>query len=198
MINEAEPSIFRTELARVLPRDRDAWLDQRWRLAEIPDDDPELPRGCVPYLPCPVATVLAALDAAEVTSRDVFVDIGSGAGRTVLLARLLSGATCLGLEIQPTLVAAARKSADALGLDRTEFIAGDAADALRLVAHGSVFFLYCPFGGERLERLLDDLQVVAGAHPIRICCVQMPPLVRPWLERLPSATVELEAYRSTR
>ena len=172
-------------------------MDLLWDLDEIPDDDPELPRGCVPYLPCPVATVLEAVQRAAVTSSDVFVDVGSGTGKTALLANLLTGAACIGVEIQPALVQAARGRAAWLNLDRTRFVEGDAADLLRFITIGTVFFLYCPFGGDRVHRILDDLEVIARTRQIRVCCVHMPPLERPWLVPLPSTSVDLVVYRST-
>ena len=114
-----------------------------------------------------------------------------------MLANLLTGAACIGLEIQPALVQAAQGRAAWLKLDRTRFVAGDAADLLRFISTGTVFFLYCPFGGERVARILDDLEAIARTREIRICCVHMPPLDRPWLARLPSTSVELDVYRST-
>ena len=190
------PEIFRAQLSEIPPRDRDAWLDLLWEVDEIPEDDPELPRGCVPYLPCPVATVLEAVHQARVTHSDVFVDVGSGTGRTAVLANLLTGAACVGVEIQPALVAAARVRAERLNLERARFVEGDAADLLRLITIGTVFFLYCPFGGERVHRLLDDLEAIARTRPIRVCCVHMPPLERPWLVQLPSTSVDLVVYES--
>jgi SAM-dependent methyltransferase len=195
--NEVTPAIFRAKLEDVPPRDRDRWLDLLWDLDDVPDDDPELPPGCVPYLPCPVATVLEALQRANVTSNDIFVDVGSGTGRTAFLANLLTGAGCIGLEIQPALVEAARGRASWLNLDRTRFLAGDAADLLRFITIGTVFFLYCPFGGDRVHRLLDDLEEIARTRQIRICCVHMSPLERPWLVRLSSTSAGLDVYRST-
>jgi SAM-dependent methyltransferase len=122
--NQATPEIFRSILDDIPPRERDGWLDLLWDLDEIPDDDPALPRGCVPYLPCAVATVLEAVQRASVTRDDVFVDVGSGIGRTAFLANLLTGAGCIGLEIQPALVEAARGRAAWLNLDRTRFVEG--------------------------------------------------------------------------
>jgi SAM-dependent methyltransferase len=194
---QVTPALFTATLADIPPRDRDAWLDQLWDLHEIPDDDPELPRGCVPYLPCPVATVLEAVQRAHLAHNDVFVDVGSGTGRTAFLAHLLSGAGCIGLEIQPALVEAARARAAWLNLDRTRFVAGDAADLLRFITIGTVFFLYCPFGGDRVDRILDDLEAIARTRQIRLCCVHMPPLERPWLVQQPSTSVDLVVYRST-
>jgi len=183
-------------LAEIPAQERDTWLDLLWDLDAIAPDDPELPRGCVPYLPCPVATLLDALEQASVTSDDVFVDVGSGAGRATLLAHLVTGAGCIGLEIQPTLLATAQGRAVWLRLSHLRFLGGDAAETIRAVTIGTVFFLYCPFSGDRLRRFLDGLAVVARSRPIRVCCVDMPALEVPWLTRLPSASSNIDVYRS--
>ena len=191
------PAIFAAALAEIPPQDRDAWLDLLWDIDEIAADDPNLPRGCVPYLPCATATVLEAIQRAAVTSDDVFVDVGSGAGRSALLVHLTTGASCIGLEIQPGLARTAQARADWLTLSRVRFLEGDAADLVRLVAIGTVFFLYCPFGGDRLRRFLDGLEDVARARPIRVCCVDMAPLERSWLARVPATSSSVDVYRST-
>src|SRR5690349_21088555 len=72
---------FRAALLAVAPNDRDAWLDQALGLNGLPDDDAELPAGCVPYLPCAVADLLQVVEYASVCEADVFVDVGSGVGR---------------------------------------------------------------------------------------------------------------------
>lgn len=51
---EATPDLFRAALLNVPKAERDAWLDFVLGLEHLPDDGPELPRGCTPYLPCPV------------------------------------------------------------------------------------------------------------------------------------------------
>lgn len=185
---------FTTTLAELPASDREAWLDAYWDSDALPPDDPALPRGCVPYLPCSVATVLDAVRQASVTSEDVFVDVGSGAGRTALLVHLTTGASAIGVEIQPGLVRAAQGRADRLGLQRLRFVEGDAAELVRYVPIGSVFFLYCPFSGARLERFLDGLEDIARARPIRVCCVDMPPLQRPWLVRRPPTSLNIDVY----
>jgi len=190
------PAIFSAALAEIPPQARDQWLDLLCDLEEVPVDDAELPRGCVPYLPCAVATVLDAVQRAAVTSDDVFVDVGSGAGRAALLVHLATGASCVGLEIQPALVELAQERADRFRLTNVQFVVGDAADATRVMTPGTVFFLYCPFGGERLQRFLEGLQGVARSRPIRLCCVDMPPLEQRWLTRLPSTSPNLHVYRS--
>jgi len=190
------PASFAAALEAVAPEDRDEWLDLVWDIDEIPPDDPTLPRGCVPYLPCAVATVLDALEQAAVTRDDVFVDVGCGAGRAALLAHLKTGAPCIGLEIQPPLVRTAQARADWLGLGRMRFLEGDAAAMIRYVPMGTVYFLYCPFGGERLRRLLDGLADIARTRPIRVCCIDMPLLEAPWLTRMAAASSRVDVYRS--
>ena len=193
----AVASAFSEALSRVPAQARDPWFDSLCGFHAIPEDDPALPHGSVPYLPCPVATVLAAIAHANVTSEDVFVDIGSGIGRVALLVNLVTGAQCIGLELQPKLVAAARERANQLNLRGVSFVLADAVAALRRDGTGTVFFLYCPFSGTHLEQLLEVLEHVARRRSIRICCVQMSPLDRPWLTRLQSPNAELEIYRST-
>jgi len=192
----ATPAMVQATLNGIPREHRDTWLDLLWDVDEIPDDDPDLPGGCVPYLPCPVATVLNAVEQARVTSADVFVDIGSGLGRSAFLAHVLTGAACVGLEIQPALVKSATGRAAWLNLDRVRFIGGDAAEQIRFMTIGTVFFLYCPFSGDRLDRVLGALEDLARTRPIRVCSVHLPQLDRPWLTPMPSTSEELQVYES--
>ncbi|MET0794147.1 MAG: class I SAM-dependent methyltransferase [Polyangiaceae bacterium] len=191
------PASFASALAEIPVADRDQWLDCLWDIDEIPADDPELPRGCVPYIPCDVATVLDAAQLVGLSGNDVFVDVGSGAGRAALLAHLTSGAACVGLDIQPSLVRTAQQRADKLKLSRVRFLQGDAAESIRSIAIGTVFFLYCPFNGDRLRRFLSGLEEVARRQPIRVCCVDMPALELAWLTRVPSSSLRIDVYRSS-
>lgn len=194
--DRASPELIRRTLSGVSKEEWDAWVDLVLDVGEVLDDEPELPRGCVPYLPCPVSTVLDAIEQVGLTSSDVFVDVGAGIGRTVFLAHLLTGAGCIGIEVQSSLMRLAAARADWLNLSRARFIQGDAADLIQYIPVGTVFFLYCPFGGERLERFLDGLEGIARTRQIRVCCVAMAPLQRPWLTRLSSTSPEFDLYRS--
>jgi len=194
---QATPPMVRAALHEVPRADRDAWVELLWDVGEVPDDDRSLPRGCVPYLPCPVASVLSAVEAAKVTSADVFVDIGSGLGKTAFLVHALTGARTIGLEVQPVLAQAAAMRAAELELARLQFIETDALEWMSGAALGSVFFLYCPFSGQRLQRVLDALEGVARNRPIRVCSVDLPAFERPWLERVPATSADLHVYRST-
>lgn len=188
-----EPRAFRAALMRVPANERDEWIDALFGIDGLPPDGPELPRGCVPYLPCSVDAIVRMIDAAGVCASDVFVDVGSGLGRAALLAHFATGALAIGIEVQRALVHTSRAMAARLRA-RLSVVEGDAADLAGLVPIGTVFFFYCPFGSARLEQVLADLEALA--RPIRIATVDLPIADRPWLERLTPTGGDLAVFRS--
>ncbi len=188
---------FRSALMRVPPDLRDAWLDLVLGMEEIPADSADLPRGCVPCLPCGVDALLRMIEQAGVHSGDVFVDVGSGLGRAAILTRLLTGAAAIGIEIQAHLVRASRERAARLNVSRFSVVHGDAVRLTGFIPIGSVFFFYCPFSGDRLEKVLDDLEPIAHTRPIHICCVDVPLPSRSWLTLVSPPSGDLAVYRST-
>jgi SAM-dependent methyltransferase len=176
-----DPPAFRAALEAVPPADRDGWVDRALGLEGPPCDGPDLPRGCVPYLPCPVDVLLRVVELVPVQRSDVFVDVGSGTGRAGALVHLLSGARVIGLEIQRGLVAAARELASRLPGCQLETVEGDAVVLAGTITTGSVFFFYCPFSGERLAAALDRIEPIARSRALRICAVDVPLPGRPWL-----------------
>jgi SAM-dependent methyltransferase len=189
---------FQAALLDVPSNARDAWLDLVLGLGELPDDGAALPRGCVPYLPCSVDALLAVIEHAGVTASDVFVDLGSGLGRPLALVHLLTGASAIGIEIQPALVHGARELATRLQLSKLQFLEGEAAELTGSVAVGTVFFLYCPFGAERLAKVLQQLEELARTMPLRIGCVDLPLPSCTWLTPEPTPLENVAIYRSTR
>ncbi len=80
----------------------------------------------VPYVPTPPEVVDAMLRMAKVTKGDVIYDLGSGDGRIVIAAAKKFGATGVGIDINPTLVAEAKANAEKEGVaDKVTFIEGD-------------------------------------------------------------------------
>jgi hypothetical protein len=193
-----EPSTFRDALLRVPPNARDAWVNRLLGFGELPDDGPALPRDCVPYLPCGVDVLLRIVERVPVGPADVFVDIGSGVGRAMTLIHLLSGAAAIGLEIQPELAVAARDLARRLAIPRVSTIEGDAAELAGFVTIGTVFFLYCPFSGNRLDKVLTGIELIARTRTIRVCCLDLPLPRCDWLELEAPHSLDLAIYRSTR
>jgi SAM-dependent methyltransferase len=181
---------FRAALMQVPPHERDAWVDRYLGIDHIPDDTAELPRGCVPYLPCGVDKLLQVAE--HVRADDVFVDVGSGIGRALAFVHLMTGAEAIGIEIQSELVRASRALAKRVNAERISVIEGDATQPSHFITRGTVFFLYCPFSGERLARFVDDLR--AMKQRFRVCCVDVTLPRRDWLEEVSSGDVVV--YRS--
>jgi SAM-dependent methyltransferase len=192
-----DPEAFRAALLNVGPTERDAWLDRVLGLRDLPDDGPDLPRGCVPYFPCSVDALLRMVAEARVRSSDVFVDVGSGLGRAAAFVHLLTGAGVIGIEVQSGLVCAARDLTTRLLVSRVSFIKGDAVTLTGFIAIGSVFFFYCPFSGDRLVKVLGDLEVIARSRMIRVCCLDLPLPPCPWLTLESQLAGDLAIYRST-
>lgn len=194
IVQEVAPSAFRTALLSVSPADRDAWVDRVLGLDGIAEDGPQLPSGCAPYLPCSVDTLVAAVDEASIDHNDVFVDVGSGVGRAGLLVHLLTGATVVGVEIQSSLVSASRKCAESLNVERFSVVEGDASELAGSLVTGSVFFFYCPFGGDRLSKVIDNLEPIARTRPLRLCAVDLQLPARSWLVPLSSQRHDLVVW----
>lgn len=76
----------------------------------------------VPYVPTPAAVVDAMLKLADVGPKDFVIDLGSGDGRIVIAAAKERGARGFGVEIDASLVDAAREEAKRQGVgDRVGF-----------------------------------------------------------------------------
>ena len=121
----------------------------------------------VPYQPTPVRHILHLIAAATVTEEDVFVDLGSGLGHVPLLVSMITGASSLGIEMQPAYVLSARECAQSLQLSRVQFIAQDAREAD--LSRGTVFYLYSPFKGSILADVLGALRRESMHRSIKIC-----------------------------
>ena len=79
----------------------------------------------VVWVPTPQATVDKMLDLAKVTANDYVIDLGSGNGVTVITAAK-RGATALGVEFNPEMVALSQKLAKEAGVsDKATFIRAD-------------------------------------------------------------------------
>jgi hypothetical protein len=180
-----DPSTFRATLRGIAPASRDQWVDRVLGFGELPDDGPDLPRGCAPYLPCSVDVLLRAVVRARVTRSDIFVDVGSGVGRAMSFVHLATGAGAMGIEVQGQLARASKDLAARSALRRVSTVEGDAIALAGLMATGSVFFFYCPFSGDRLKGVLDDLEAIARTRMLRLCFVDVAVPERAWLVREP-------------
>jgi hypothetical protein len=78
----------------------------------------------VVWVPTPEALVEKMLDMAKVTAQDYVIDLGSGDGRTVIAAAK-RGATALGIEYNPDMVALSQRNAAAQGAAKATFVKAD-------------------------------------------------------------------------
>jgi SAM-dependent methyltransferase len=198
-LRRGEPSLLRAAtdllswLARLPPGARDAALEKRLGIAEcVPLATPP-GQHLIGYHASGVAPIVRALVEVPVASDDVFVDLGSGLGKVVVLAALLTGAIARGIELQPSLVDRARASAARLGVDVC-FTVGDVRDAY--LNDGTVFFLYAPFTGPVLSDVLDRLRDVAERRAIVVCALGIDLDHARWLARRNLEAFWLSIYDS--
>ena len=78
----------------------------------------------VVWVPTPDEVVERMLRMAQVTSKDIVYDLGSGDGRTVIAAQKKFGAKAKGIEFNPDMVELSRRNAAREGAN-VEFIRGD-------------------------------------------------------------------------
>jgi SAM-dependent methyltransferase len=163
------------------PGDRDAALEERLGItAGDVSSAPPPGEHLIGYHPSGIDPILRALAEVPVVPGDVFIDLGSGLGKVVLLAALVTGATARGVELQAPLAARAREAALRLELD-VRFVAGDVRDAD--LDDGTVFFLYVPFTGPVLAAVLERLRRVAERRAIVVCTLGVDLEPAPWLVR---------------
>jgi SAM-dependent methyltransferase len=180
-------------LASLPPRERDGALEARFGIAAALTDSSPPGEDLIGYHASGVAAVVRALVEAPVTQADVFVDLGSGLGKVVLLTALLTGATARGIELQAGLVERARRAATRLGI-HVRFDVADARDAE--VEDGTVFFLYAPFTGHVLSVVLERLHAVAKGRALVVCALGVDLDHVSWLARRELDAFWLSVYDS--
>ncbi len=121
----------------------------------------------VAYQPTPARHIFDLIGRTALTERDSLIDLGSGLGHVTLMASICTSASCTGIELEPSYVDCARKSARSLNLNNVRFIQGDARTAD--LSGGTLFYLYTPFSGSILRDVLNSLRYEAVRREIRIC-----------------------------
>jgi hypothetical protein len=109
----------------------------------------------VVWVPSPQALVDRMLDMAMVTAKDVVIDLGSGDGRTVITAAQ-RGATAMGVEFNPDMVALSRRNATAQNVtNKATFVQGDLFQADLSKATVITLFLLPDINIKLRPKLLD-------------------------------------------
>jgi len=174
--------------------DLDVFVDGLLGLGRAPQEIQTLIPGMVTYQATPARLVLELIARTNLSAHDVLYDVGSGLGRVVLLAGLLSPAHARGIEVEPAYCAYAQQLAQHLGLTRVTFHPEDARQAD--YRDGTVFFLYTPCTGQMLQEVLEALRVQAHARPITLatygpCTAHV--AQQPWLHPQQAQLVRADA-----
>jgi hypothetical protein len=135
------------------------------------------------YQPTPARHIFNMIGLTALKATDILVDLGSGLGHVPLLVSICTHASSIGIELEASYVERARQCAQKLNLNRVAFIQQDARAAD--LSNGTVFYLYTPFAGSILRRVLNLLRREAATRRIRICTYGPCTSViaeEPWLE----------------
>jgi SAM-dependent methyltransferase len=152
--------------------ERDHFVEEALGIAYPPLDEPELEPELIAYSPSGYGEIVHAFEATGLGPGDRFLDFGSGAGKAVLLAALLSGATSSGVERDGALHAVAEAAARDLALDGARFTHGDARTVP--IEDADVVYMYLPFTGAVLAavmaRLMEQRRGACPGSRARFIC----------------------------
>lgn len=130
------------------------------------------------YGPAEWRTLKRALPRSEVTSQDVFVDLGCGLGRVLLMALDYPFKRVIGVELSPQLHAAAQANVASAKLARAEAIEVVLADVREYEIPDDVTFVfhYNPFSGDVFEGAMARVFASFDRAPRRLRIVYRYPL----------------------
>jgi precorrin-6B methylase 2 len=113
----------------------------------------------VPYVPTPERVVDEMLRMANVTSKDILYDLGSGDGRIVITAARRYGARGVGIDIDPERIREANENAQKAGVTHlVKFIEGDIFQADISEATVVTLYLLPAVNLQLRPRLLRELR----------------------------------------
>lgn len=102
-------------------------------------------------------------------TRTLFIDLGCGKGKALVLAYEAGFHRVLGVELSPELAAiAGRNVAHVVGGDPAEYVVVADATCFDFPPEPFVLFLYDPFTEPVLERVLDNLEASLARDPRRV------------------------------
>lgn len=141
------------------------------------------------FYPTPPDAVRRSIRALPVDPGNfVFIDLGSGKGRVVLVASEFPFRACLGVEYAPDLHEVAERNIAAFRSDRRrcETIRSHCHDATTfpLPEAPLVFFFAHPFGGAVLDRFLEHVRASVRRAPRPVYVIEYDPVYR---DRFPEA-----------
>jgi SAM-dependent methyltransferase len=125
----------------------------------------------VHYVPSGWWSLRRILPRNDVSEDDVFVDLGAGMGRIVLLAAMYDIRRVVGVEISDRLSDMARRNIEAVGhrlcCKQVDIITTDVLD-FRIPDDASIIYMYSPFKGEIFRAVVDNIIASVDRSPRRV------------------------------
>lgn len=114
----------------------------------------------------------------EVKPDDVFLDLGSGKGRVVLLAARYPFAKVIGVEISEQLTTVARRNLASIRIPlrckRVELVTADVLE-YDIPDEVTVLYLYNPFRGETFDTVIANVIASVDRHPRTVRVIYLNP-----------------------
>lgn len=130
------------------------------------------------YEPSEAWQLTRILPPAEVGSDDVFVDVGTGKGRVVLVAaRHYRLRRVVGVEVAPELLAVARRNVARLPDGSGVELVGEDASTWKIPPDATILYLFNPFVGATFHQFLSGVLRSQAEHPRRIRLVYANPVM---------------------
>jgi SAM-dependent methyltransferase len=160
------------------------------------------------YQPTPVLALKAILNDLRIACSDfVFIDLGSGTGRALLIASELPFKKIIGVEFSPNLHRIAERNVMNFKSDRQqcrdiELVCSDVLE-YQVPAEDTVFYLFNPFLKPIVEKVLETIQASLQDHPRAILIIYYNPVhdelleATPFLKKVGSVDARLGFHAST-
>lgn len=120
------------------------------------------------YMPTPFMGLRDAMEHLKLGPDDVVADLGCGAGHALQTFAHMTGCRGFGVELDAGLAKAATDALATTGLsDKVEVRCGDATEVD--LSEATVVYMFNPFKGEVLDRVMDRIMDAARTRPLKIC-----------------------------
>jgi len=151
---------------------------------------PEISRRCFHYLPTPLTLSRQILDNLTINHEEfIFIDIGSGKGRMLLLASHYPFKKIIGIEVDRSLTESARKNIDRYRIKaRKEQKCVDInlncveASEYSFPKENMVVFLFCPFDSHVLSQALFNMERALLQTSLKLIIIYVNPVFKKSLE----------------
>jgi SAM-dependent methyltransferase len=137
-----------------------------------------------PYQGCDWFALHRALSELRPTNDDVFVDLGSGKGRALLIAGRLPYGKAVGVELDPELAACARQNLEAARSKfKARLVQSEVSNALDwpIPEQVNTIFMFNPFFGETFRSMMTRVFDSYDQYPRRLHIVYLYPWEHDWL-----------------